>query len=446
MALLGARASLGVLSALLLTPSSPLSLASAAEVSREEAYGGPFWKSHWKRTQSEQMPPNMEERSAADAHNAGEAAKDAEASAQVAGKLAAHSLEVQKHASKALQEAREALQKAQVNAKGTHAEALRKAEGRLRTLTASSAKFSHDKRRHLESRRDNLNVSANASDEVPQMELEIRWLRKELEDPSFNDNKLAASTDQELQTIQRMLDNLAAREAGQAQPGQHKELKAEIERLRASVDRLKRHGDVVASFEPKTTEAPAHGELVYSIPASTQKPRALLRPLADLQQLGVASSDGADVEADGEDSEAEVSASGQDARESSEVSGEDGDSTAVHTGGDIDIDTAMPYGDLEPFGREDTAQELTEASIHESDEMVDQIERAEVAEEKRATFRALTRLRGAAITSFDGVARSQTGQIDGFNKVHQWRKAHPIQHLANKESDVSKWAFPGNSD
>merc|ERR1719183_2678258 len=73
----------------------------------------------------------------------------------------------------------------------------------------------------------------------------------------------------------------------------------------------------------------------------------------------------------------------------------------------LDIDTAMPFGDLEPFGREDTAQELTENSIKESDEMVDQMERAEVAEEKRAVFRALTRLRGAAITSFDGVARSQ---------------------------------------
>merc|ERR1719389_944685 len=75
----------------------------------------------------------------------------------------------------------------------------------------------------------------------------------------------------------------------------------------------------------------------------------------------------------------------------------------------IDVDTEMPYGELEPFGREDTAQELTESSIKESDEMVDQLERAEVAEEKRAVFRALTRLRGAAITSFDGVARSQTG-------------------------------------
>merc|ERR1719156_312127 len=42
----------------------------------------------------------------------------------------------------------------------------------------------------------------------------------------------------------------------------------------------------------------------------------------------------------------------------------------------IDVDTEMPYGELEPFGREDTAQELTESSIKESDEMVDQLERA----------------------------------------------------------------------
>jgi len=112
----------------------------------------------------------------------------------------------------------------------------------------------------------------------------------------------------------------------------------------------------------------------------------------------------------------------------------------------IDVDTSMPYGELEPFGREDTAQELTESSIKESDEMVDQLERAEVAEEKRSVFRALTRLRGAAITSFDGVARAQTGNIDEYNKVHKWRKTHPLHHLADEESDISKWAFPDNAD
>jgi len=125
----------------------------------------------------------------------------------------------------------------------------------------------------------------------------------------------------------------------------------------------------------------------------------------------------------------------------------DGHEPSVTMGkGAFDIDTEMPYGELEPFGREDTAQELTESSIHESDEMVDQLERAEVAEEKRAVFRALTRLRGAAITSFDGVARSQTGNIDEYNKTHKWRKTHPLHHLADEESDISKWAFPDNAD
>jgi len=111
-----------------------------------------------------------------------------------------------------------------------------------------------------------------------------------------------------------------------------------------------------------------------------------------------------------------------------------------------EIDTAMPYGELEPFGREDTATELTDNSIKESDAMVDQLEKAEVAEEKRAVFRAITRLRGAAITSFDGIARSQTGNIDEYAHTHQWRQAHPLHHLADEESDVSKWAFPDNAD
>merc|ERR1719198_1539264 len=112
----------------------------------------------------------------------------------------------------------------------------------------------------------------------------------------------------------------------------------------------------------------------------------------------------------------------------------------------VDMDVEMPYGDLEPFGREDTAMELTESSVKESDEMVDQLERAEVAEEKRAVFRALTRLRGAAITSFDGIARSQTGNIDQYNKLNKWRNVHPLHHLADEEADVSKWAFPDNAD
>jgi hypothetical protein len=119
---------------------------------------------------------------------------------------------------------------------------------------------------------------------------------------------------------------------------------------------------------------------------------------------------------------------------------------AAPTSGSIDYDTEMPFGELEPFGREDTAQELTEQSVKESDGMVDQLERAEVSEEKRAVFRALTRLRGEAITSFDGIARSQTGNIDQYSKTNKWRLSHPLHHLANEEADVSKWAFPDAAD
>jgi len=143
--------------------------------------------------------------------------------------------------------------------------------------------------------------------------------------------------------------------------------------------------------------------------------------------------------------EDEQAATPEEKKEEEAVPKSESEATPVEQKG-IDIDTAMPYGDLEPFGREDTAQELTEDSVKESDSMVDQLERAEVAEEKRSVFRALTRLRGAAITSFDGVARSQTGNIDEYNKIHKWRNTHPLHHLADEESDISKWAFPDNAD
>eukprot|EP00933_Yihiella_yeosuensis_P051054 TRINITY_DN48898_c0_g1_i1.p1 TRINITY_DN48898_c0_g1~~TRINITY_DN48898_c0_g1_i1.p1 ORF type:complete len:247 (+),score=64.23 TRINITY_DN48898_c0_g1_i1:168-908(+) len=112
----------------------------------------------------------------------------------------------------------------------------------------------------------------------------------------------------------------------------------------------------------------------------------------------------------------------------------------------LDIDVNLPYGELAPFGRESTAIELTEDSINQSNKMVDEIEHAEVAEEKRAVFRALTRLRGAAITSFDGIARDQTSNIENYSKQNKWRKEHPVKHLADEEADVSHWAFPSNAD
>eukprot|EP00929_Paragymnodinium_shiwhaense_P085431 TRINITY_DN4583_c0_g1_i5.p2 TRINITY_DN4583_c0_g1~~TRINITY_DN4583_c0_g1_i5.p2 ORF type:complete len:329 (+),score=105.12 TRINITY_DN4583_c0_g1_i5:64-1050(+) len=195
------------------------------------------------------------------------------------------------------------------------------------------------------------------------------------------------------------------------------------------------HGDHTAHLPKAHKGKPEHGELRYRVPPKDEEPKVQLQPqpLAD---------DAADDAADA----APTAAAEAVAAESAAPACPDAPGCDGTTAGGIDIDTDMPYGELEAFGREDTAQELTEASITESDEMVDQLERAEVAEEKRAVFRALTRLRGAAITSFDGVARSQTGNIDEYNKVHKWRNTHPLRHLADEESDISKWAFPDNAD
>ena len=52
---------------------------------------------------------------------------------------------------------------------------------------------------------------------------------------------------------------------------------------------------------------------------------------------------------------------------------------------------------IAPFGKEDTAAELQSHAARTQDTLVDAVENAEVAEIKRAVFRALTRLRAAEI-------------------------------------------------
>lgn len=102
----------------------------------------------------------------------------------------------------------------------------------------------------------------------------------------------------------------------------------------------------------------------------------------------------------------------------------------------------MPYEDFEVFGRADTARELTKKSLEESDKMIDQIERAEVAETKRSVYRSLTRLRGAATAAFDGVARSQVGNIDQYAATNRYLDSNNIKHLADEEANTDYWAFP----
>mmetsp|Transcript_47723 Transcript_47723/g.85930 ORF Transcript_47723/g.85930 Transcript_47723/m.85930 type:complete len:147 (-) Transcript_47723:26-466(-) len=110
-------------------------------------------------------------------------------------------------------------------------------------------------------------------------------------------------------------------------------------------------------------------------------------------------------------------------------------------------DQKLPFTDVEGYGRIDKAKELTKKSVDETNSMVDQLEKAEVAEMKRSQFRALTRLRGVVVSSFDGVAQEHTENIEHHNKKGgKWRDEHPIKHLATEESDVSHWAFPAKAD
>jgi len=276
-------------------------------------------------------------------------------------------------------------------------EKLKKAEAHLREATKKadfgklkSAKDAQDLQR--EQMEAQIKKGVGGQSEREQMRREIQELRKQLKEKNIDDKD-----------INKTLDELEADLAKTNGPI-NDESKAELERLRQLVDSLE------AQEDPKKVQ--------------DEKDEKVKQDM-HMTPLGVQKDDAE--------------------KNSNAADHGDGEAVPVQQKG-FDIDTAMPYGDLEPFGREDTAQELTENSIKESDEMVDQLERAEVAEEKRSVFRALTRLRGAAITSYDGVARSQTGNIDEYNKINKWRPTHPLHHLADEESDVSKWAFPDNAD
>eukprot|EP00411_Alexandrium_monilatum_P014737 CAMPEP_0175252916 /NCGR_PEP_ID=MMETSP0093-20121207/36419_1 /TAXON_ID=311494 /ORGANISM="Alexandrium monilatum, Strain CCMP3105" /LENGTH=293 /DNA_ID=CAMNT_0016547215 /DNA_START=16 /DNA_END=896 /DNA_ORIENTATION=+ len=92
---------------------------------------------------------------------------------------------------------------------------------------------------------------------------------------------------------------------------------------------------------------------------------------------------------------------------------------------------------IAPFGKEDTARELQQHAARTQDTLVDAVENAEVAEIKRAVFRALTRLRAAEIKEFDTIARLETQAIDEYNDNHHYRAENPLDYMASAEPAVS---------
>ncbi|CAE7463951.1 Afg1l [Symbiodinium sp. CCMP2456] len=91
---------------------------------------------------------------------------------------------------------------------------------------------------------------------------------------------------------------------------------------------------------------------------------------------------------------------------------------------------------ITPFGKQDTATELQDQASKSQDTLVDAVETAEVAEIKRAVFRALTRLRAATIKEFDTIARLETQSIDAYNDAHHYRSENPLAHLHEDEAPV----------
>jgi hypothetical protein len=381
--------------------------------------------------------PTQAAQTEADAKNAHIAAETAKNAAKVATKIAKHSVHMTEHAKSALKDAHDALHKARVDSAGlskSQKHDLKQAEAKLKEATKSAefgevknakyvkAEVENKKLQKMEKKMDKIRKESSKKKhdgELEAMRKEIEELRKELKekegDKAEDDALLQELGDQILKMEEE--DRKDDHKTKQS----HDELKAEIERLRAEIKSMD---------EDK-------GSIKYTIPKQDTKEK---------KKAAVKAPAAKEVEEEEEEvKKYDVRMKPLSSNKKKLVDDEAQDATPVESKG-IDIDTAMPYGDLEPFGREDTAQELTENSIQESNAMVDQLEKAEVAEEKRSVFRALTRLRGAAITSFDGVARSQTGNIDEYNKIHKWRSNHPLHHLADEESDISKWAFPENAD
>merc|ERR1719162_2403217 len=101
-------------------------------------------------------------------------------------------------------------------------------------------------------------------------------------------------------------------------------------------------------------------------------------------------------------------------------------------------DLEMNFNKIAPFGKEDTAKELQDHAAKTQDTLVDAVENAEVAEIKRAVFRALTRLRAATIKEFDTIARLETQAIDAYNDAHHYRAENPLQYIHDGEADVTE--------
>jgi DNA repair exonuclease SbcCD ATPase subunit len=399
----------------------------------------------------------------ADLHAAGaeKAAAAAERAASVANQVATHAKGMHAHAQAALEHAHGALSSARKDTSGlskAQKESLSKADDEL---TAATKKLESEELEQSEWVQDAISeneAEAASHAATEHLQKQVQELEKRLEAAQAA-NAIADKEAYEAE-LAKLKEQLAKQLEAEAQAKGTSEslgkMKDELEKMERQVDTM----EDIKSLKEKIDGKEAEGNEAKAAEEDLRKQLQDLDGL--LEKLEDEAAKGAEVKPETQkdlgdelrrvkESVAERIKREQEEMEAKEAAAKAAAAEAAKkkkarkaSGGSPGVD--LPYGQLEAFGREDTAAELTDESIKQSDRMVDQIEKAEVAEEKRSVFRALTRLRGAAITSYDGVARSQTGNIDEYNHANKWRDAHPVHHLADEENDVSHWAFPDNAD
>jgi len=412
------------------------------------------------------------EASEADLHAAGaeKAAAAAQRAANVAHQVATHAQKVHAHAQEALKHAHGALTDARKDTEGLtegQKDSLKKADSEL---TAATEKLETEELEQSEWVQDALaenEAKAQSAAATEQLRQQVQELEQRVQAAQAADAVADKEMyEKELSKLKKQLSKQLAAEGQEKGTAESLgKMKDELENMERQVDTMQDIKDLKEKIEGHTVDTAEEQKKAKEEEAELRKQLQDLDGL--VKKLEDEANKGAEVEPvtmkdleeelrrlkeavaeriQREKEKMEAQAKAAEAAAAAAAAAKKKKKKKVRKHEPAEIGADMPYGELEAFGREDTAQELTDASIQESDKMVDQIERAEVAEEKRSVFRALTRLRGAAITSYDGVARSQTGNIDEYNHKNKWRDAHPLHHLADEESDVSHWAFPDNAD
>lgn len=404
-----------------------------------------------------------------------DAANTANQAAKVAGRVANHAVKIEADTADALAYAKDALKGAAVQAGGLDKAALDHAVGRVGEATSEAAAAA--------TRYTKTNKGGTSTTEMEKLDRQLGRLQNELDQANQAQAGGTVSVDDELRKLQQKLD--AMKRAQQASPGgvtaateglqeklrdlEHQMEASKVARAAgvepppgtATEDELKVKLEETREELGKLSGSQGGGVSGGGVVGSTVDPATRLRELQqELDKLRQLREKEAQLEADPNNQALrdevdalrnELNAGTTPGQAEQRLAAEIGHlekqiNAAPGSSSGIDIDASLPFGEAEPFGRAQVASDLTHSSKHESNEMVDQIERAETMEERRAVFRALTRLRGATITAYDGIAKSHLNNVVQYNKEHKWRVEHPMKHLAQEEDDTAKWAFPLHSE